>query len=141
MEINIWDYLTFRKIILAVFCLPLVTMLLTMPFLGLIPKGVKTGINFFGYFGGVAGSVVAVELVYRTIGSIIDYKYQKPQIVFDKTIKQRYEPFDSEPLIYLIVFIVLAAASYVVADIYSNKIKYGRIKKPYSEKNPLDLNG
>lgn len=140
MDINIWDYLTFRNVILVIFCLPLVPMLMTMPFLSLIPKGIKIFINAFGYLGAVASSVVVIELVYRTIGSIIDFKYQKPKIIFDKGITNRYEPFDTAPLIYLIVFLIIAAASWAAADIYAAKMKYGYSGKPYSGKNPLSLN-
>lgn len=140
MDINIWDYLTFRNVILAVFCLPLATMLTTIPFLGVISKGVKSSINGFGYFGAIASSVIVIELVYRTIGSIIDFKYQKPKIVFDKGVTNRYESFDSDPPIYLIVFLIIAAASWVMSDIYGTKIKFGSAGKPYSGKNPLNLN-
>lgn len=141
MDINITDYLTFRNVILAIFCLPLTTMLITMSFLSIIPKGIKNFINGFGYFGAIVSSVIVIELVYRTIGSIIDFKYQKPKIIFDKGITNRYESFDSDPLIYLIVFLIIAAASWVISDIYAAKMKYGHSGKPYSGKNPLNLNG
>lgn len=141
MDINILDYLTFRNVILAIFCLPLATMLLTIPFLGVIPKGVKNFINNFGYVSAFITIVIVIELIYRTIGSIIDFKYQEPKMIFDfdKGITNRYEPFDSGPLIYLIVFLIIAAASWVISDIYATKMKYGDSGKPYSEKNPLNL--
>lgn len=141
MDINISDYLTFRNIILSIFCLPLVTMLVTMSFLRLIPKGVKNFINNFGYVSAFVTTVIVIELIYRTIGSIIDFKYQEPKMIFDfdKGITNRYEPFDSGPLIYLIVFLIIAAVSWVISDIYATKMKYGDSGKPYSEKNPLNL--
>ena len=143
MDINITDYLTFRNVILAIFCLPLAAMLITMSFLRLIPKGIKNFINGFGYFSAIITSVIAIELIYRTIDSIINFKYQEPKMIFDfdKGITNRYEPFDSDPLIYLIVFLIIAAASWVISDIYATKMKFGHSGKPYSEKNPLNLNG
>lgn len=132
MDINFTDYLTFRNVILAIFCLPLAAMLVTISFLGLIPKGVKNFINNFGYVSAFVATVIVIELIYRTIGSIIDFKYQKPKMIFGKEITNRYEPFDSDPLIYLIVFLIISASSWIISDIYATKMKYGDSGKPYS---------
>ncbi len=143
MDINITDYLTFRNIILAIFCLPLVTMLITMPFLPLLSKSAKEWFNLLGFFGAVANSVIVVELGYRTIASVIEFIFQKPQMRFDHKINRMinyYESFDSFSLKYLIVFLIMSAATWIVADIYSSKRKFWRAGKPYSEKNPLNLN-
>lgn len=141
MDINIGDYVTFRNVVLVIFCLPLVTMLVSSPFIWAISKGIREAINMVGYLGAVANAVVSVELAFRTIAAILEYKYQKPQIVFDikSGMTSRYEPFDSAPIIYLIVFLVITIATFVVADIYSLKMKCGPLAKPNSEQNPLNL--
>lgn len=144
MDINIWDYFTFRNVILAIFCLPLLTMLVTMPFLSLLSKNTKEWFELLGFFGAIANSVVVIELTFRTIAEVIAYSTQKPQYFSEITnermeMLKRYEPFDSFALKYLVVFLIISVATWIVADIYSTKRKFGQVVKKYSEKNPLNL--
>lgn len=141
MDVNIGDYLTFRNIVLVVFSLPLLIMIASYPFVGLISKGIKQLIEAVGYLGAIVSAVVSIELIYWTIASIIDHKYQKPQLVFDSKLKPttNYEPFDSTPLLYLIVFLALSISTWVVASLYSTRVKFGGSGKSYSNQNPLDL--
>lgn len=144
MDIQFTDYLTFRNIILAIFCLPLVAMLVTIPFISLLSKSAKEWFELLGFFGAIANSVVVIELGFRTIASVLDLIYQKPKMRFDNklnTMINYYEPFDSFALKYLVVFLIISVATWIVADIYSTKRKFGRAGKKYSEKNPLNLNG
>lgn len=144
MDIQFTDYLTFRNIILAIFCLPLVTMLVTLPFLSVLSKSTKEWFELLGFFGAIANAVIVIELGFRTIASVIDFIFQKPQMRFDhklNTMINYYEPFDSFALKYFFVFLIIAVATWIVADIYSTKRKFGRAGKKYSEKNPLNLNG
>ncbi len=146
MDINITDYLTFRNIILAIFCLPLVTMLVTLPFLSLLSKNAKEWFELFGFFGAIANAVIVIELGFRTIAEVITYSTQKPKYFSEVTngrfeMVKRLEPFDSFPLKYFVVFLIIAIATWLMTDIYSTKRKFGRAGKKYSEKNPLNLNG
>ena len=140
----IWSFLTFRKVVLAIFCLPLIIMLITMPFLSSLSKSTKEWFELLGFFGAIGNCVVVIELGFRTIAEVIAYSTQKPQY-FSEIINERmhmvkrYEPFDAFALKYLIVFLIISIATWVVADIYSTKRKFGRAGKPYSEKNPLNL--
>lgn len=140
MDVNIWQYLTFWNVILVIFCLPLVTMLITMPFVSLLSKNIKEWLNLFGILGFVANCIVVVRLAFWTFGTFIAYYKQKPQIVFDSKLSRftnYHEPFDSSLLIYVVMFLILTIATGVMVA----KKKNGRLGKSYSEKNPLNLNG
>lgn len=146
MDINIWDYFTFRNMILAIFCLPLLMMLVTLPFLSLLSKSAKEWFELLGFFGAIANVVVVIELGFRTIAEVIYYSTQKPQYFSDVTngrfeMVKRYDSFDSFSLKYFIVFLIISVATWIVTDIYSTKRKFGRVGRKYSEKNPLNLNG
>jgi hypothetical protein len=147
MDVNILiisEYLTFRNVILVIFCLPLVTMLVTLPFLSLLSKSTKEWLELLGFFGAIANSVIVIELGFRTIAEVIYYSTQKPQYFSEITnermyMVKRYEPFDAFALKYLVVFLIITISTWVMMDIYSTKKKFGRAGKPYSEKNPLNL--
>ena len=145
MEINIWQYLTFWNVLLVILALPLVTMLMTLPFLSLLSKNAKEWFELLGFFGAVASAVIVIELGLRTIASVIAYSVQKPQYFSEITngtfrMVKRYEPFESFYVTYFIVFLIISVATWIVTDIYSTKKKFGRAGKKYSEKNPLNLN-
>jgi hypothetical protein len=133
---------TFRNVALGVCCLPLLTMLITLPFFRYFSKSARSWISVVGYLGGAAVGVLAVEAAYRTIASILGYLTQKPQMVFDSKIHamvQRFEPFDIGPLIYLIVLAGISCLTFVLADVCSTITKSGHWGKKYSEQNPLNL--
>lgn len=144
MDINIWDYFTFRNVILAIFCLPLVTMLVTIPFLSLLSKSTKEWFELLGFFGAIASAVIVIELGLRTIATVIVYFTQKPKY-FSEIMNgridmvKRYEPFESFYVTYFIVFLIISIATWILTDIYSTKRKFGKAGKSYSEKNPLNL--
>ncbi len=145
MDINIWQYLTFWNVLLVILALPLVTMLITMPFLGLISKGINEWLNILGIFGFIANCIVIVRLTVWTLASVIAYYKQKPQLFSEITNGQfrmvkHYEPFDSSLIVYLTAFVVIAITTWVVLDVYSTRKKLGRLGKKYSEENPLNLN-
>lgn len=144
MDIQFTDYLTFRNIILAIFCLPLVTMLVTLPFLSILSKNTKEWLELLGFFGAIASAVIVIELGLRTIATVIVYFTQKPKYFSEITngridMVKRYEPFESFYVTYFIVFLIISVATWIVTDIYSTKSKFGRAGKKYSEKNPLNL--
>jgi hypothetical protein len=145
MDIQFTEHLTFRNVILAIFCLPFLTMLVKLPFLSLLSKSTKEWFELLRFFGAIGNAVVVIELAYWTITEVIYYATQKPQYFSDVTngrfeMVKRYEPFDSFSLKYFIVFLIISVATWIVADIYSTKRKFGRAGKKYSEKNPLNLN-
>jgi hypothetical protein len=135
-------FVTFRNVALAVCCLPLLTMLINLPFFRYLSKNARDWISRIGYLGGAAVGVLAVEAAYRTIASILGYLTQKPQMVFDSKVPgmvQRFEPFDTNPLIYLIVLAGLSALTFVLADVCSTITKSGHWGKRYSRTSPLNL--
>jgi SNF family Na+-dependent transporter len=121
----------------------LAAMLITMPFLSLLSKSAKEWLEILGFFGAIGNCVVVIELAYRIIAEIIYYSTQKPQMYFDhkrNTMAQRYELFDTFPVKYFFVFLLITVSTWIVMDIYSTKKKFGRAGKKYSGKNPLNLN-
>jgi hypothetical protein len=141
---DIFNYLTFRNIILAIFCLPLAAMLITMPFLSLLSKSAKEWLEILGFFGAIGNCVVVIELAFRTIAEIIYYSTQKPQYFSDTengnfTLVKHYDHFDTFPVKYFFVFLLITVSTWIVMDINSTKKKFGRAGKKYSGKNPLNL--
>lgn len=133
---------TFRNILLAVLMLPLLTMVVLLPIYQYLSKNTKEWIAIFGVFGYIANGVLAVESAFRAIGAIIDYLSQKPTVYFNhKTnrMASKYEPFDSDWIVYLIVLVIITILSAVLANYY-NPAKYGSGKRNQdSEINSLNL--
>ncbi len=105
------SFATFRNILLAILMLPLLTMAVLLPIYQYLSKNTKD-------------------------------LSQKPTVYFDhKTnrMTSRYEPFDSDWIVYLIVLVIIAILSGVLANYY-NPSKYGTGKRNRdSEINSLDL--
>ncbi len=112
MDIQFTNYLTFRNIVLVIFCLPLITIL----FLSLLSKNTKEWLELLGFFGFIASAVIVVELGLRTIASVIVYVTQKSKYFSEITnenvrLVKRYEPFESFYITYFIVFLIISVAT------------------------------
>src|SRR6476660_8582335 len=123
MEIftSLGSFATFRNILLAVLMLPLLTMAVSLPLYQYLSKNTKEWIAIFGVFGFIANGVLAVESGFRAIGGLIDHLTQKPTVYFNhKTnrMASKYEPFDSDWIVYLIVLIIITILSGVLANHY-----------------------
>ncbi|HEX9961649.1 MAG TPA: hypothetical protein VGB00_11985, partial [Pyrinomonadaceae bacterium] len=70
MDINIWDFLTLRNVVSAILVLPLLTMIVFLPFLYTLSKNAREWLTLFGFSGFIANIVLAVECCYRILNSI-----------------------------------------------------------------------
>lgn len=139
---SLGSFATFRNILLAILMLPLLTMVVLLPIYQYFSKTTKEWIAIFGVFGYIANGVLAVESAFRVINEVIYYFTQKPTVYFnDKTnrMTSRYESFDSDWIVYLIVLVIITILSAVLANYY-NPAKYGSGKRNQdSEINSLNL--
>ena len=67
MAISIWELFTFRVWIMAILVLPLLTMLLFLPFFHSLSKDTKETLGCIGFFWFFANIVLCVECGYRII--------------------------------------------------------------------------
>lgn len=133
---------TFRNILLAILMLPLLTMVILLPIYQYFSKTTKEWIAIFGVFGFIANGVLAVESGFRAIGGVIDYLSQKPTVYFNhKTnrMASKYEPFDSDWIVYLIVLVIITILSGVLANYYYPSKSGGSRRNQDSEINSLNL--
>jgi hypothetical protein len=137
MEISdIFNYFTFRNVLFGIFSIPLVTMLVLLPFAQYLSKNAKELIAGFSHLGMAVSLFCAVVNFGLTIGEIYFYLIQKP-LYFDST---KYESFDFVPLVYLIVLAVIAILSGILADYYYGKKKGRRIlRRKKSDVTSLNL--
>jgi cell division protein FtsW (lipid II flippase) len=138
--ISIWDFLTLRNVILAILVLPLLTMLIFVPFLYSISKNAREWLTVFGFFGFVANIVLAVECCYRILNSILYYAMQKPTLVFDRKLERMVyyqEPYDFTYVVYAVIFLSISFLTWQLID----KVSPWELKrKKSSEITSLDLN-
>lgn len=140
MDINIWDFLTFRQIIWAILVLPLLTMLVFVPFLSALSKNAREWLTLFGFLGFIANIVLAVECCYQIINSLIAYATRKPELVFDTKLSimvYHEEPYDFKYVVYAVIFFSVSFLTWQIL----NKFSPWEIKsRKKSEVISLDLN-
>jgi hypothetical protein len=137
-----WSLATFRNLLAAILMLPLLTLVVMIPFSRYFSKEKNEWLSVLGYSGLVASGVLAVETLYRTVYALYFHFTQKPKVFFDNiagTPVSRLETFDYTPLVYLIILVVIAVLSGVFADFYSPAKNDKGNRKQDSDLNTLKL--
>jgi hypothetical protein len=119
MDINIWDFLTLRNVILAILVFPLLTLLIFLPFSHALSKNTREWLVIFGLLGFIANGVLTVECCYRILSSVLTYMTQKPSLVFDSklnTMVYRQEPFDFTYIIQAVIFSSITFLTWQLVD-------------------------
>jgi hypothetical protein len=140
MDINVWDFLTFRNVLAAILLLPLLTMLACAPFHYALSKNAREWLTLFGFLGFVANIVLAIECCYRIINSVIAYAVEKPKLVFDhklNTLVYYQEPYSYKYIVFAVIFFGVSFLTWQLV----NKVSPWELKgKKNSEVTSLDLN-
>jgi hypothetical protein len=140
MDINIWEFLTLRNVIMAILVLPLLSLLALAPFLYSLSKNAREWLTLFGFAGFIANIVLAVECCYRILNSLVAYAIQKPTLVFDRKLERMVyyqEPYDFRYIIYAVIFFSISFLTWQLVDKFSPWEFKG---KKNSEVTTLDLN-
>jgi hypothetical protein len=140
MDIDIRDFLTLRHVVMAILILPLLTLLVMMPFLYSLPKNAREWLTLFGFLGFIANIVLAVECCYRILNSLLAYAAQKPTLVFDRklnTMVSYQEPYDFRYIVYAVIFLGISLLTWQLVDKFS---PWEFKSKKNSDVTSLDLN-
>jgi hypothetical protein len=140
MDIDIRDFLTLRHVVMAILVLPLLTLLVMMPFLYSLPKNAREWLTLFGFLGFIANIVLAVECGYRILNSLLAYAAQKPTLVFDRklnTMVSYQEPYDFRYIVYALIFLGISLLTWQLVDKFS---PWEFKSKKNSDVTSLDLN-
>ena len=83
IAINIWELFTFRIWIMAILVLPLLTLLIFLPFFHSLSKDRQETLGLIGFLGFYANIVLCVECVYRIIYQFITILFFNKRIDFE----------------------------------------------------------
>lgn len=140
MDINVWDFLTFRNVLAAILLSPLLTMLAFAPFYHALSKNAREWLTLFGFAGFVANIVLAIECCYQIINSVIAYAVEKPKLVFDtnsNSLVYYQEPCNYKYIVFAVIFFVI---SFLTWQLVNKFYPWERESKKNSEFTSLDLN-
>ena len=140
MDINIWDFLTFRNVLAAILLLPLLTMLGFVPFYHALSKNAREWVALFGFLGFFANIVLGIECCYQIINSAIYYAIEKPKLVFDTKSSQMVyyqEPYNYKYIVFAIIFFVI---SFLTWQLVNKFYPWERESKKDADFTSLDLN-
>jgi ABC-type Na+ efflux pump permease subunit len=112
MGINIWDFFTLRALIMAILVLPLLTMLVFLPFFYSLTKDRQETLGMIGFLGFFANIVLCVECGYRVI-------WQFSAILFFNN----NNPFEFKYLVFGLITLGIAVFSYRLSVKFYSLVK------------------